>query len=83
MSKKGEEKLIFPDFMKDDNNYSKNNNMNSMNSINSSRFENSNSFNSIPLDKNFFCSKYSFNSLLKKKYRAIRCNSAQKILKIN
>ena len=82
MTKKGEEKLIFPDFMKEDNNNSKNLNMNSINSINSSRFDNSISFNSVPLDKNFFC-KCSFNSLLKKKYRAIRCNSAQKILKIN
>ncbi len=83
LNKKGEEKLNFPEFMKENNNYSRNNNMNSINSINSSRFENSISFNSVPLDKNFFCSKYSFNSLLKKKYRAIRCNSAQKILKIN
>ena len=76
MNNKGEENLIFPEFMKDEINISRNN----MNSISSSKMENSLSFG---LDKNFFKDKDIFNNLLKKKYKFIRCNSAQKIIKSN
>ena len=76
MKNKGEENLIFPEFMKDEINISRNN----MNSISSSKMENSLSFG---LDKNFFKDKDIFNNLLKKKYKFIRCNSAQKIIKSN
>ena len=76
LNNKGEENLIFPEFMKDEINISRNN----MNSISSSKMENSLSFG---LDKNFFKDKDIFNNLLKKKYKFIRCNSAQKIIKSN
>jgi hypothetical protein len=76
LNNKGEENLIFPEFMKDEINSSRNN----MNSISSSKMENSLSFG---LDKNFFKDKDIFNNLLNKKYKFIRCNSAQKIIKSN
>ena len=76
LNNKGEENLIFPEFMKYEINSSRNN----MNSISSSKMENSLSFG---LDKNFFKDKDIFNNLLKKKYKFIRCNSAQKIIKSN